>query len=140
VLTRRDVLTELPFGNVVVLTRLSGADLLAALENAVSEVEIDAGRFTQVSGMSYAYDPKRPPGSRIVEVEIGGDPLDVARSYRVAANDYMYRGGDGYEALGRGETLIDPAAATLLASMVMDHIKQQREIAPRVEGRITRVD
>jgi 5'-nucleotidase / UDP-sugar diphosphatase len=138
VLTRNDVLTELPFGNVVVLIRLSGADLLAALENGVSED--DAGRFAQVSGMSYAYDPSRPPGSRIVEVEVGGDPLDVARTYRVAANDYMYRGGDGYEALGRGEVLIDPSGGTLLASMVMDHIKQQGEIAPRVEGRITRVD
>jgi hypothetical protein len=77
VLTRNDVLTELPFGNVVVLIGLSGADLLAALENGVSQIEDDAGRFAQVSGMSYAYDPKRPPGSRIVEVEVGGDPLDV---------------------------------------------------------------
>jgi 2',3'-cyclic-nucleotide 2'-phosphodiesterase (5'-nucleotidase family) len=140
VLTRRDVLTELPFGNVVVLTRLSGADLLAALENGVSEVEIDAGRFTQVSGMSYAYDPKRPPGSRIVEVEIGGEALDTGRTYRVATNDYMYRGGDGYEALKRGEVLIDASAATLLANMVMDYIGQRGEIAPAVEGRITRVD
>ena len=90
--------------------------------------------------MSYAYDPKRPPGSRIVEVEVGGDPLDVGRTYRVAANDYMFGGGDGYEALARGEVVIDPSGGPLLASMVMDHIKQQREIAPRVEGRITRVD
>jgi hypothetical protein len=52
----------------------------------------------------------------------------------------MYRGGDGYEALGRGAALIDPSAATLLASMVMDYIKQRGEIAPAVEGRITRVD
>jgi 2',3'-cyclic-nucleotide 2'-phosphodiesterase (5'-nucleotidase family) len=140
VLTRKDVLTELPFGNVVVLIELSGADLLAALENAVSEVETDAGRFTQVSGMSYAYDPKRPPGSRVVEVAIGGEPLHTGRTYAVAANDYMYRGGDGYEALGRGAALIDPSAATLLASMVMDYIKQRGEIAPAVEGRITRVD
>ena len=109
VLTRNDVLTELPFGNVVVLIGLSGADLLAALENGVSEIEDDAGRFAQVSGMSYAYDPKRPPGSRIVEVEVGGDPLDVGRTYRVAANDYMFRGGDGYEALARGEVVIDPS-------------------------------
>jgi 5'-nucleotidase / UDP-sugar diphosphatase len=140
VLTRKDVLTELPFGNVTVLIRLSGADLLAALENGVSQIEADAGRFAQVSGMSYAYDPKRPPGSRIVEVEIGGDPLESGRIYQVATNDYIYRGGDGYEALGRGETLIDPSAATLLANMVMDYIGQRGEIAPRVESRITRVN
>lgn len=140
VLTRKDILTELPFGNVTVLLELSGADLLAALENAVSQVEDDAGRFAQVSGMSYAYDPSRPPGSRIVEVAIGGDPLDTERTYRVAANDYMYSGGDGYEALGRGKPLIDPSGGTLLASTVMDYIARQGEIAPAVEGRITRVN
>lgn len=139
VLTRKDLLTELPFGNVAVLTRLSGADLLAALENGVSQVEEDAGRFAQVSGMRYAYDPTRPPGSRIVEVEIGGDPLDTSRTYKVAANDYMYEGGDGYEALGRGEVLVHPSGGTLLVNLVMDYIEKQGEIAPRVEGRITRV-
>ena len=107
----------------------------------MSEIEDDAGRFAQVSGMSYAYDPNRPPGSRIVEVEVEGDPLDAGRTYRVATNEYMFRGGDGYEALARGEVLIDLSGGTLLANMVMDHIKQQREIAPTsVEGRITRVD
>jgi 2',3'-cyclic-nucleotide 2'-phosphodiesterase (5'-nucleotidase family) len=140
VLTRKDILTELPFGNVTVLIQLSGADLLAALENGVSQIESDAGRFAQVSGMSYVYDPKRPPGSRIVEVEVGGDPLDTGRTYRVATNDYVYRGGDGYEALGRGAPVIDASGGALLANMVMDYIKQRGEIAPRVEGRITRVD
>jgi 5'-nucleotidase / UDP-sugar diphosphatase len=140
VLMRKDILTELPFGNVTVLIELSGADLLAALENGVAEIEADAGRFAQVSGMSYAFDPKRPPGSRIVEVEVGGDPLDAGRTYRVAANDYMFRGGDGYEALGRGEPVIDASGGALLANMVMDYITKQGEIAPRIEGRITRVD
>ena len=140
VLARKDILTELPFGNVTVLIELSGADLLAALENGVSQVEDDAGRFAQVSGMSYAYDPTRPAGSRVVEVEIGGDPLDTGRAYQVATNDYIYGGGDGYEALARGEPLIDPSGGTLLASIVMDYIAKQGEIAPAVEGRITRVN
>jgi 2',3'-cyclic-nucleotide 2'-phosphodiesterase (5'-nucleotidase family) len=140
VLARKDILTELPFGNVTVLIELSGADLLAALENGVSQVEADAGRFAQVSGMSYAYDPTRPPGSRIVEVEVGGDPLDTGRTYRVATNDYVYRGGDGYEALTRGEPVIDASGGALLANMVMEYIEQRGEIAPAVEGRITRVD
>ena len=65
---------ELPFGNVVVLIELSGADLLAALENGVSQIEDGAGRFPQVSGMTFTYDPARPPGNRIVAVEVGGRP------------------------------------------------------------------
>jgi 5'-nucleotidase / UDP-sugar diphosphatase len=77
-LTRKDILTELPFGNVTVLTAITGSDLLAALENGVSQVEDGAGRFPQVSGMSFNYDAGRPPGSRVVEVTVGGAPLDPA--------------------------------------------------------------
>ncbi|HZA66654.1 MAG TPA: 5'-nucleotidase C-terminal domain-containing protein [Geminicoccaceae bacterium] len=139
VLTRKDVLTELPFGNVAVLIELAGADLLAALENGVSQVEDGAGRFPQVSGMSFAFDPSEPPGSRIIEAEIGGQPVEASRVYQVATNDYVYGGGDGYEALSRGTALIDPSGGTLLANMVMGYIERQGEVAPEIEGRITRL-
>ena len=138
VLTRKDIIRELPFGNVVVLIELSGNDLLAALENGVSEIEDSAGRFPQVSGMTFTYDPAKPPGSRIVAVQVGGRPLDRERVYKVATNEYIYGGGDGYAALSRGRPLIDASGATLLASMVIDYIARQGEIAPRLEGRITR--
>ena len=95
-LTRKDLLTELPFGNTVVLMELSGADLLAALENGVSRVEDRAGRFPQIAGLRLVYDPGAPAGSRVVEVEVGGTPLDPGRTYTVATNDYMAGGGDGY--------------------------------------------
>jgi 5'-nucleotidase / UDP-sugar diphosphatase len=139
VLTRKDVLTELPFGNVVVLIELSGTDLLSALEHGVSQVEDRAGRFLQVSGMTFTYDPARPPGSRIVAVEVGGRPLELGRMYKLATNEYVYGGGDGYAVLSRGTPLIGPSGATLLTTMVIDHIARQGEIAPRLEGRITRV-
>ena len=139
VLTRKDIIRELPFGNVVVLIELSGDDLLAALENGVSQIDDGAGRFPQVSGMTLTYDPAKPPGSRIVAVQVGGRPLDRERVYKVATNEYIYGGGDGYAALSRGRPLIDASGATLLASMVIDYIARHGEIAPRLEGRITRV-
>ncbi len=49
-LTRRDVLSELPFGNTTVLVEITGADIKAALENGVSLFSERAGRFPQVSG------------------------------------------------------------------------------------------
>ena len=140
VLTRKDVLSELPFGNVTVLIELSGADLLAALENGVSQVEGAAGRFPQFSGMSYRYDASQPAGSRIIAVEVGGQPLAIDRTYKVATNEYVYGGGDGYAALARGRPIIGPSAGTLMASMAMDYIARQGAIAPKVEGRITRLD
>ncbi|MDP6706573.1 MAG: 5'-nucleotidase C-terminal domain-containing protein [Alphaproteobacteria bacterium] len=136
-LTRKDVLGELPFGNVVVLLELSGNDLLAALENGVSRVEDKAGRFPHVSGMRFVYDPKKPKGSRVVEAMVGGQPLDPGKRYRVATNEYIAGGGDGYAALTKGKALIDASAATLMATMVMDYIAAEGTIAPKVEGRIT---
>jgi 2',3'-cyclic-nucleotide 2'-phosphodiesterase (5'-nucleotidase family) len=139
-LTRKDILSELPFGNLTVVTELTGSDIRAALENGVSQVEDTAGRFPQVSGLSFVWDPREPPGSRIVAVEVGGQPLDPSRIYRVATNDYMLIGGDGYVALEKGKVVIDPSAATLMATTVMSYITALGgSIDHGAGGRITRV-
>jgi 2',3'-cyclic-nucleotide 2'-phosphodiesterase (5'-nucleotidase family) len=135
-LTRKDVLSELPFGNVTVLIELSGADLLAALENGVSEVENGAGRFPQVSGLTFEYDPAAPKGSRVTKAAAGGKSLESGRLYTVATNDYMQGGGDGYAALKKGKALIDASGATLMATTVMDYIAAKGTVAPEIEGRI----
>jgi 2',3'-cyclic-nucleotide 2'-phosphodiesterase (5'-nucleotidase family) len=136
-LTRKDVLTELPFGNVVVLIELSGADLLAAIENGVGRIEDTAGRFPQVSGVSFVFDPKKAKGDRVVDIKVGGLPLDSAKMYKVATNDFIYGGGDGYVSLTNGKAIIDASGAKLMASMVMDRLAAQGTISPKVEGRIT---
>ncbi|HSE79065.1 MAG TPA: bifunctional UDP-sugar hydrolase/5'-nucleotidase [Alphaproteobacteria bacterium] len=135
-LTRKDVLTELPFGNITVLIELSGAELRQALEEGVSQVEDRAGRFPHVSGMRFTFDAKRPKGARVLEVAVAGVPLDAGAKYRVATNDYMFEGGDGYATLTKGKAIVDKSAGTLMASVVMDYIAQRGEVAPMVEGRI----
>ena len=139
VLTRRDILTELPFGNVTVVTELPGSQVLAALENGVSQVEKGAGRFPQVSGMEFVYDPSAPAGSRIVSVKIGGADLDINKTYKLATNDYILGGGDGYSALGGGRMLIDAANGNLMANDVIDYVLKNGGITAKVEGRIKTV-
>ena len=141
VLTRKDILSELPFGNLAVLIELSGIDLKAALENGVSQVEDGGGRFPQVAGMAFAYRGDAPPGERIAEVTVGGEPLDPSKTYKVATNDYVYGGGDGYAALTAGRALIDASGGKLMANTVMNYATAKGgRIAPGVEGRITRLD
>ena len=139
VLTRRDILSELPFGNVTVLTELPGSQVLAALENGVSQVEKGAGRFAQVSGMSYVYDPSAPAGSRIASVTIGGADLDINKTYKLATNDYILGGGDGYSSLGGGRLLIDKANGNLMANDVIDYVLKSGGVTAKVEGRIKTV-
>lgn len=139
-LTRKAVLAELPFGNRTLKLELTGADLLAALENGVSQVEDGGGRFPQVSGLSFEYDADKPAGSRVGAVTVGGNPLDPSAAYTLATNDFMARGGDGYASLATARVLVDVRSAKLMASQVMDHVAALGTVAPTVEGRIRRLD
>ena len=137
VLTRKDVFTELPFGNKTVVEEISGADLLAGLENGFSQVEQGAGRFPQVGGMTVTVDLTKAAGARVQTVTINGKPLDPAATYKLATNDYMIGGGDGYTAFSKGKVLVDPSAAHLMASDVIDYIQAKKTIDVKVDGRIT---
>ncbi len=134
---RRDVFAWLPFGNVVVKVNVRGAAIRAALENGVSQWQQQGGRFPQVSGLSYTFNPDRPAGSRILTVAVGTRSLDDGALYTVATNDFMLNGGDGYTMLRSGEVLITPAGGPLMATAVIDAVQRARTISPRVEGRIT---
>src|SRR5207342_3401408 len=80
-LTRRDVLAELPFGNRLVTSDVSGAVLTVAIENGLSKLPSPRGCFPQVSGLSIEADISRPPGSRIISVKVGNAALDPAKTY-----------------------------------------------------------
>lgn len=137
-LTRRDVLAELPFGNRTVVFDITGKDLKAALENGVSQVEQRAGRFPQVSGLRFTYDPKLAAGSRVVSVEVGGQPLDEGRTYRMASNDFMLKGGDGYGSLAGSVKLSNlDLQGRLMANDVMTYARRLGTIELKPEGRVT---
>ena len=135
-LTRRDILTELPFGNVTVLTELPGSQLLLALENGFSQVEKGSGRFPQVSGLEVVYDPTAEAGSRVASVKVGGADLAPDTLYEVAVNDYILGGGDGYAALGGGRILTNSGGGSLVANDVMAYVERTGSVSVKVEGRI----
>jgi len=135
-LTRKDILAVLPFGNSVISVEVSGCDLKAALENGVSQVERVKGRFPQVSGISFTYDPSAKPGNRIVDIKVAGQPLDCNKTYVVAINDYMGRGGDGYTMFKDAPRVVSERDAHLLANVVIEYIQRHSPVAPTVEGRI----
>jgi len=136
-LTRKDILGELPFGNVTVVLQMSGAQVRAALENGVSRIEDGAGRFLQVSGLSYTFDAKAAKGERVTAVEVKGIPIDPESIYIVATNNYIANGGDDFKVLKGVKRLVDASGGTLMATMVMDYIQSQGTVAPKVGGRIT---
>lgn len=138
-LNRRNILTILPFGNTTVMVRIIGAELRAALENGVSQIERPTARFPQVSGLRFVYNPQAPVGSRVRTVTVGGALLDLTKTYTVAANDYLLAGGDGYSMLAKGKVLIGGTDGKLMANEVMAYVRKRGTIDPKVEGRIATV-
>ena len=86
-ITMGEVFTVLPFQNTLATFQLDGAGVMAALENGVSQVEEGAGRFPQVAGLRFTWDPSAEPGSRVTSVEVDMDgtwePLDMEATYGV---------------------------------------------------------
>lgn len=135
-ITRRDVLAELPFGNRVVPVQIRGRDLRAALENGLSQLPAASGRFPQVSGLTVEYNPRRPAGKRIRSIKIAGAPLQPNKMYRIAINDFMANGSDGYTTLLEAEPMMPVDDSPLLANEVMSHLRQLGTVRTGVEGRI----
>ncbi|MEM6742274.1 MAG: bifunctional metallophosphatase/5'-nucleotidase, partial [Pseudomonadota bacterium] len=137
--TMGEVLTVLPFQNTLATFRLSGAGVVAALENGVGRVEDGAGRFPQVAGLRYTWDPALPAGERIVSVEVkdggGWAPIDPEAVYGVVTNNYMRGGGDGYDVFATdGMDAYDFGPG--LEQVVADYIAAQGEYAPFLDGRV----
>ena len=132
-ISRRDILTELPFGNKVVVTPVSGAALKQALEYGVAGR--GAGRFPQVSGIRAVVDAAAPVGSRLISIEVNGAPLDPARTYRVATLDFLAMGGDGYTMLADPDATED-SGARLMANDVMAYARKLGTIEAKIEGRL----
>ncbi len=136
VLTRRDIQSELPFGNRTMLLEISGRELIDVLENGFSEIENGAGRFPHVSGITVTYDPSQPPGNRVQGVMYRDAPLNPDETLTLAINDYLASGGDGYDMLIDNTRIIDANASVLMTVQVFDYISSRGSVSPTVEGRM----
>jgi 2',3'-cyclic-nucleotide 2'-phosphodiesterase (5'-nucleotidase family) len=152
----KDIYAMLPFDNYLVAIRLTGAQLKQALEHGVTSLEERSGSFPQVAGLTFTYSRSAPAGSRVMDVTVAGQPLDLQKEYVVATNDFLVAGGDGYTAFGDalksagdytnlGGTLTSSKLAyndpgTWLRDLVIAAIQARKTIAPQVEGRIKAVD
>lgn len=142
-LTRRDVLGILPFKNKIVKVEVTGATLRAALEHGVARTSEDAepGRFPQVSGLKFSFDASRPAGSRVVGISISGRPLNENQKYTLATTTFLaIDGGDGYSMFKESRLLVSPALGPMDSDALQRAIRAVKSIAPRVEGRIKRLD
>lgn len=140
-ITRGQVFTVLPFGNVAVTVAISGLELDSFLEQGVSSTPSASGRFAQISGLCFSYDVSAAPGSRVssavrqaADGTCTGTAIDLtgATTYTLATNDFTASGGDGYpNVIGRAVTR-EP-----LDAVVTDYVEATETLTPSIQGRIT---
>lgn len=133
--TMGEVLTVLPFQNTLSTFQVTGATVLEALENGVSQMEEGGGRFPQVAGMTFAVDPAAEVGSRISDVMIAGEPLDPEKTYGAVSNNFVRNGGDGYAMFKTAQNAYDYGPD--LADVTAEYIAQNAPYKPYTDGRIT---
>ncbi|ARQ59903.1 MULTISPECIES: bifunctional metallophosphatase/5'-nucleotidase [Rhizobium] len=139
--TQGEVITVLPFQNTLATFEATGADIVKALENGVSQIDQGAGRFPQVAGLKFSFDQSKPVGSRVSDVQVKeGDnfaPIDQAKTYKVATNNFMRAGGDGYSIFKEGKNAYDygPDLADVTAEFLAAHSPYK----PYTDGRVTEI-
>ncbi len=140
-ITLGDVLTAYPFPNTLTLLTLSGKGLRAALEHGVAAVGLHegSGRFPQVAGLRYAYDPDKPAGKRVVSVEVADAsgrfaPLDPGADYRIATSDFLARGGDAYDFVKTARDVEGDGME--LADIIAAYIRANSPVGIALDGRV----
>jgi len=142
-ITMGEVLTVLPFQNTLSTFDITGAGLMAALENGVSQVEEAAGRFPQVAGMKFTWDPnKAAADGRIVEAMVMQDgkwsALEEDKLYSVVTNNFVRGGGDGFEMFATdGQNAYDYGPG--LEEVVAEYLAKGDAYKPYTDGRIVSV-
>jgi len=140
--TMGQVLEVLPYGNQLTTLTVTGAEVLAAIENGVSQVEDGAGRFPHVGGLRFSFDPTLAPGTRVTAVEVWDAPtegyvaLEAAADYTLVTNNYLADGGDGYDYAGASGRY---DSGWLLSDALAEYLEAVGTVAPSLEGRIVEV-
>lgn len=133
-ITMGQILEAFPFTNYPVVLEISGANILKALEYGLDSAPEVVGKFPHVGGMTFKYDVNQPAGSRVFDLMVKGQPIDLEKTYKLVTNDFMAIGGDGYEVLKEGKKI---AEYPLLSEVLANYISKLKTVSPKVEGRIT---
>lgn len=141
--TMGEVLAVLPFQNTLSTFQLKGADVVAALENGVSQVEEVKGRFPQVAGLKFSWDPAVAPNEgRVTSVEVmengAWTAIDPAKTYGVVSNNFMRGGGDGYKIFSsNGMNAYDFGPG--LDKVLADYMVEKQPYTAYKDGRISQM-
>jgi len=109
----------------MIVLSATGEHIWKALENGVSQWPRLEGRFPQVSGVCFAFDPEKPPGQRIDPrfIKVGDEYLDLKQHYRLVTKAYLHQGKDGYDVLKDCRVLVSEEECPELCTSIQNHFE-----------------
>jgi 5'-nucleotidase len=114
-ITYAETFSVQPFSNTVNTVDLTGAGIEQVLEQQwATRSGSNAMLHLSVAGLTYEFDPVLPVGDRVdpASIRIGGQPLVLTDTYRVAANSFLIAGGDSFTAFTTGRPTPTTTAVT----------------------------
>lgn len=136
-ITVENIITVFPFGNYVVTKKVTGEQILSALENGLSAYPEESGAFPHVSGMIVSFDPSKEIGNKILSVMINGEKINPDKEYTIATNDFIAAGGDQYTMFTKCKTLGEYPG---LDEILINYITENGTENSPVEGRIAPIE
>jgi 5'-nucleotidase len=136
--TRGDCYAAHPFNNAIVVMDLTGAELKTLLEEQWDRNDKD--RFLSGSaGLTYRWDNRRVARDKIIprSLMLNGAPIEPARTYRVATNQFLADGGGGFSMFVKGRNRITGGVDV---DMLIAYLKANEPLATPREPRAVRVD
>ncbi|MFD4762672.1 bifunctional metallophosphatase/5'-nucleotidase [Streptomyces sp. NPDC058439] len=141
VVTYGESFTVQPFTNMMNVVDLTGAQLVTALQQQVSGSNEASPKILQISeGLTYTLDMTKSGAARVVTdtIKLNGAAIDPAKTYRVAMNEFLAGGGDGFAALGQGTNkLVGASDLDLFNAYLAAHSTAAAPLAPPATDRIT---
>ncbi|MER8002749.1 bifunctional metallophosphatase/5'-nucleotidase [Streptomyces sp. NPDC095613] len=141
VVTYGEAFTVQPFTNMMNAVDLTGAQLITALRQQVSGSNEASPKILQVSeGFTYTLDMTKTGAARLVtdSVKLNGDAIDPAKTYRVAMNEFLAGGGDGFPVFTEGKNkLVGASDLDMLNAYLAANSSAQSPLAPPSADRIT---
>lgn len=135
-ITMGHLLTVLPFGNLVTVIKVSGKDIRDALVYGTDAYPETAGKFPQVAGLTYKL-VKNGDKYEVQDIMVKGEALDESKEYRLATNDFMAVGGDGYSMFeGKEQVQLEGLIVDILKDFIVKLIGDKGEFSYEADGRI----
>jgi 5'-nucleotidase len=134
--TYNQLFTVQPFNNVMTVKTMTGEQIRRLLEQQFTVIA-PAIRLLQVSnGFTYTYNLSLPAGSRVFNIKLNGANIDPLASYRVAMNNFLASGGDGFTVFNEGT---NPLGGEIDLDALVNYFLKNSPVSPGPQNRITRV-